>query len=251
MHRLLHTQGSFGRTPLLPADWDDLRHGFVEITLDAPWKSRGPQKQPKTISMTVTSVAWLFHGCSMVVPLFCIASAWIRHCREWQHTSLRVWRAFHPEGDLEMWNDMDLTPSNTQLDPMGPSEWGHFYQQSPCDQHARWFIAIWALIAMGTFFRCKIGVPLGKSPKACVDSSCVKACYIMKLITQTIPNMQGTPTVPTHTIIFEKLYIYRYIVCQYVPGTLSKLLLPFVQGYPNSFSIQKAVLCKARSCNIK
>ena len=161
MHRLLHTQGSFGRTPLLPADWDDLRHGFVEITLDAPWKSRGPQKQPKTISMTVTSVAWLFHGCSMVVPLFCIASAWIRHCREWQHTSLRVWRAFHPEGDLEMWNDMDLTPSNTQLDPMGPSEWGHFYQQSPCDQHARWFIAIWALIAMGTFFslqnRCSIG----------------------------------------------------------------------------------------------
>ena len=79
----------------------------------SPWMLHGSlgvpknnQKQSPWLLHHVTSVAWLFHGCSMV-PLFCIASAWIRHCREWQHTSLRVWRAFHPEGDLEMWNDVN------------------------------------------------------------------------------------------------------------------------------------------------
>ena len=112
----------------------------------------------------------LLHDCSMVVPWFlCFASpqrglgtvgsgnTQVFVCDE--HFILRVtWRC------EMMW--MDLTPSNTQLDPMGPSEWGHFYQQSSCDQHAGWFIAIWALIAMGTFFslqnRCSIGESLQK-----------------------------------------------------------------------------------------
>ena len=58
------------------------------------------------------------------------------------------------------------------------------------------------------FFVAKSVFHWGKSPKACVDSSCVKACYIMKLITQTCRGRRRYQ--PTLSFLKNYIYIYRY-----------------------------------------
>lgn len=115
--------------------------------------------------MTVTFVAWLFHGRCFGLHRLSVdyagtvgsGNTQVFVCDE--HFILRVtWRC------EMMW--MDLTPSDTQLDPMGPTFLSAIFMWPTCQvihshmdpygHSSRW----------APFFRCKIGVPLGEVSKS-------------------------------------------------------------------------------------
>ena len=139
-----------------------------------------------------------------------------RHCREWQHTSLRVWRAFHPEGDLEwIWNEMngpDMTWPPIWIPWDRPNEGGPFlsavFMWRPNMPGDSWHIhSHMGTRRDGHLFCCKIAVPLGKSPKPVLTHHGWRL-IVFHNITQTCREHRWHQ----HTLRFWQLqYIHKYI----------------------------------------